>query len=89
MAKYYQMTTPDFIVLTDDNPVSFPLLLHDKWEDFNEERLQEYFQKSYEIFLNRLKEFQNLKRPLSTREEKELTFMLEALMNAKNSLCRK
>ena len=54
-------------------------------EDFGPKNLPEYFNKGYQIFSRRLEEFKNLERPLEAEEERELTFMLEALIQAKNA----
>ncbi|GEM_PF-4756825 len=87
--RSYKITKSDFALLHG----AFPSLLlrddvsaGDSWERFDEESLKEYFGKGYGIFLARLEEFRSLTRPLSREEEKELKFMLEALVTAKNTL---
>ena len=51
-------------------------------EDFDER----YFDHGFELFEKRLRHFKQIKRKLTEAEEKELRFMLEALIEAKNHL---
>ncbi len=55
------------------------------WEDFSTEKLPEYFEKGYSLFLSKLQNFKTLNRALTKEEEQELSFMLEALVHAKNA----
>lgn len=55
------------------------------WEDFGPKNLPEYFDKGYQIFCKRLQEFSKLERTLEAQEERELTFMLDSLIHAKNA----
>ena len=61
------------------------LLLRD-WEDFGEKDLPVYFEKAYSIFLRRMEVMRRLDRPLNKQEEKELRFMLDALVEAKHAM---
>lgn len=47
--------------------------------------MRRYFEKNFDIFLDCLKTMRQLKRPLTPEEEKEFKFMMEALVEAKNS----
>ncbi|MDP2598791.1 MAG: hypothetical protein Q8P49_03100 [Candidatus Liptonbacteria bacterium] len=70
----------------------FALLLHDvvaadsAWESFDEQKLRGYFENGFRVFLSRLEEFQSFGQPLTVQKEKELKFMLEALIAAKKTL---
>ncbi len=61
-----------------------PRFLRD-WEDFGPKNLPEYFNKGYGIFQQRLEQIKLLERALTAEEGQELTFMLEALIHAKNA----
>lgn len=53
------------------------------WEEFGEKDLSAYFENAYALFLERLDIFRRLPRPLNAEEEKELRFMFDALIEAK------
>ena len=82
----YSLLHNDFVVVEDDMLGDSPNLLYDKWEEFDETKLKEYFEKSYDIFMDRLQDFRTTKRRLTDGEEKELMFMLEVLIDVKKSL---
>jgi len=63
--------------------MSFPKVFGEKWEEFGEQSLSKYFEKGMKKFKFKLEEFENLQRPLTQAEEKELRFMLDALIEAK------
>lgn len=63
-----------------------PALIFDEPASSLPNSMQEYFNSSYEVFLQRLEEFRQMKRTLTPQEEKEFTFMLEALISAKSIL---
>lgn len=65
---------------------SHPSILYDKEERVGKRQTEEYFHNSYEIFAGHLERFRNMKRGLTEEEEKEMRFMLEALISAKNIL---
>lgn len=73
----------DFLIISDGLAGFAPSLLHDRWEEFDEAALKKYFENGYKIFSERLKTFGNLKNKLTVKEETELKFMLEALIDAK------
>ncbi len=54
--------------------------------EYRREGMKSYFEAGYTLFEKRLTEFHDLKRPLTAEEEKELNFMLSALISAKNIL---
>lgn len=56
------------------------------WEMFDEQKLQSYFENGQRIFLSRLGELGDPSHSLTSRKEKELRFMLEALIAAKKTL---
>lgn len=62
------------------------MLLRDGSESRRELSVRRYFDLSYGIFLKRLKELKNLRRRLKPEEEKELRFMIDALIDAKHLL---
>jgi len=84
--QQYPFLHNDFVIVEDGMLAAPPDLLYDKWEEFDERKLEEYFEKSYGIFMSRLQEFREAKHQLTTKEEKELKFMLEALIDVKKSL---
>lgn len=83
--RVYQTDTDDFVVFSDGLMPNFVGLIRDYWEDFNETSLERHFEQSYKIFIQELKNLKDLHRPLTTAEEKKLTFMMEALIQAKNA----
>ena len=75
----------DFIV-SSGGVMSFPLVLREKWEQFDEASVPKYFDKAVKKFLLKMDELAKLERPLSTKEQKELRFMLEALIEANQAM---
>lgn len=73
----------DFLIISDGLAGFAPPLLHDRWEEFDETSLKKYFENGYKIFSQRLKKFGNFKNKLTVKEETELKFMLESLIDAK------
>jgi hypothetical protein len=55
----------------------------------SEKELNEYFNRSFTVFLKRLEAFQHMKEEVPPEEEKQLRFMLEALLAAKHILNEK
>jgi len=84
--QQYPFLHNDFVIVEDGMLTAPPDLLYDTWEEFDEGKLEEYFEKSYVIFMSRLEEFRNGKREITKEEEKELKFMLETLMSTKSNL---
>lgn len=66
--------------------MSLPKVFGEKWEEFGEQSVAKYFEKGMKKFQSKLETFENLERPLTQVEEKELRFMLEALIEAKQIL---
>ena len=56
------------------------------WEEFGEKDLPVYFEKAYSIFLRRLECLRYSEKPLSDKEERELRFMLDALIEGHHAL---
>lgn len=63
-----------------------PMLCLRDWEDFGDKDLPVYFEKAHAIFLRRLEHMRDLDRSLTEREEKELRFMLDAVIAGKQAL---
>ena len=82
--QWHKTIGSNFVIFSDGTFVNYPGLIHDGWEDFDASSMSAHFNTAYETFMNRLKELRNLKRALNSKEEKELKFMLEALIAAKN-----
>ncbi len=62
------------------------MLLRDAPKSRDRYSTRRYFEISYGIFLKRLGELKSLKRRLTAEEAKELQFMMNALIDAKNLL---
>lgn len=56
------------------------------WEAFSEADLEEHFDNIHALFLDRITELQDPLHTLSLYEERELLFMLEALVQVKKML---
>ena len=56
---------------------------HNRWENFSEKDAPEHFANIYALFLTRVRSLSNDLVYLSAYEEKELRFMLDALIKAK------
>jgi hypothetical protein len=63
-----------------------PKLLRDAVQQDEHFDFQAYFDNGYRTFMDRLAVFEDTSRTITPSEEKELMFMLEALIAAKNSL---
>lgn len=63
--------------------MSFPTVVGEKWEEFSKESVPKYFEKGMKKFRQRLDQLENLDRSLTDQEEKELRFMLDALIEAR------
>jgi len=63
-----------------------PGLLRDVGEQEKNFDLQAYFDNGYRTFMDRLAVLEDASRTITPSQEKELMFMLEALIAAKNSL---
>jgi hypothetical protein len=90
MTKPYDLAEEDFLVFGDIVLRSLPLLIHDRARGFvvgpEQRQIKKYFNKGFKIFLARLRSLQNIKGKLPPRQEKELLFMLSALVSAKRML---
>jgi len=75
----------DFIV-SSGGVMGSPIALKEKWEEFNETSVPKYFDKSLKKFLLKIDELSTLNRSLTEQEQKELRFMLEALIEANQAL---
>lgn len=67
-----------------------PLVLRDADTDRerHERNLRRYFESSYKVFLARMEQFMEEEDPLGEEEKKEIRFMVEALIEAKQLLAR-
>lgn len=76
----------NFLVLSD-GPLGYaPGVLRDRPKDLSEQKIRDYLEAGVEVFKKRLDRFQDPKFKLSPAEEKELRFMMEALIDAKQLL---
>lgn len=66
--------------------MSFPAVVGEKWEEFDRDSVPKYFEKGFKKFRERLAELEAPDRVLTSKEEKELRFMLDALIEAKHIL---
>lgn len=74
-------------IISHDKILGQQWILRDSsWQSEPAQNLQNFFDNGYILFLQRIDALRQLQRPLTATEEKELRFMLEALMDAKNSL---
>ena len=78
----------DFIV-SSGGVMSLPMALREKWEEFNETSVPKYFNKGVKKFLLKIDELSTLNRSLTEQEQKELRFMLEALIEANHGMYSK
>lgn len=78
----YHITTNNFLV-SGSGLSDFSRLLYDKWEAFHEQSLQNHFEKSCTIFLKRLEKMQVKEKAPTEKDKKDLTFMLESLLDTK------
>ena len=76
---------PQSLLITE-TPFYGDVLLQDAADDNAHALMQRYFTHGYEIFSARLAELKRMERPLTNQEERELRFMLDALISAKRSL---
>ncbi len=76
------MVTKDYIVRADGRVYGFPKLLRESSDEFTKSNIKKYFDESYQTLLSQLNNFKNLPRALTLIEEKELQFMLQALLSA-------
>ncbi|MDP3963460.1 MAG: hypothetical protein Q8Q39_03105 [bacterium] len=72
-------------ITIDAEPHTHDQLLRDAADD-DVAIMRQYFDRGYEIFSARLAELKDLRQTLTDQEERELRFMLEALISAKRSL---
>jgi hypothetical protein len=75
----------DFVV-SSGGVMSLPQVLKEKWEEFNTTSVPKYFDKGIKKFLLKIDQLSKLNRPLSQEEQKELRFMLEALIEANQTM---
>lgn len=66
--------------------MSFPAIVGEKWEEFDRDSVPKYFEKGLKKFRERLADLETPGRVLTSQEEKELRFMLDALIEAKQLL---
>lgn len=63
------------------------MLVRDKhWEGFSKEDIRAVFDYSYTELQEKLNSFHNLSRKVSDNEERELTFLFEALLKSRKLL---
>ena len=83
----YLLPRADFAIGSDDRMFSRPQIFKEAgWEKFSPTQLPVYFEDGFGIFENRLQKFRKLERVMTYEEERELQFMLESLIHAKNAL---
>lgn len=86
----YQLKNQEFVIFSSGALGNCAFLLHDNHQndlkDFDEDDLKLYFENGCRIFTDRFKKFQSWERKVSADEEKELKFMIESLVHAKNNL---
>lgn len=62
----------------------------DTWESFSDENMEQYFRNAHKLFSERVSALGNLERSYTTKDEKELLFMADALSQARQTIsnCR-
>ena len=80
----YKINPADFVI--SHAQFGFPGLLRDGWDKLGRQYVQSYFDRGYKMFLERLELLKDMQRQPTEYERKELAFMLEALMDAKEML---
>lgn len=86
VAHPYRAAENDFVLFEDAILRALPLLLRDKPQDQARTVIRNYFDKGFAVFRDRIDELHRSNRRLTPRREKELRFMLEALISAKRML---
>ncbi len=84
-------TIPDHNTLTNESPfvALHTFLVNDKDdfdEEFNEEKQEEYLNAAHTLFMLKSKNIHNPDVQISKSDEKELLFMLDAILNARKAL---
>lgn len=80
--QYYAMPSHDVLVFSDALLRAWPLLLRDMDSEARQD-IECYIDKSLAIFESRIRLLHSRAEPLTDVSEKELRFMLEALLAAK------
>lgn len=78
----YKINYNNFKISSDGILITSPILMYDKKAEGNKIYAKKYFDNAYKIFTNRLEKLNKSK--ITASEEKELKFMLDALLSAKN-----
>lgn len=84
-------TISDHNTLTGESPfvALHTFLVNDKNdfnEEFNEEKQEEYLEAAHTLFMLKSKNMHNPDIQISDADEKELSFMLEAILHARRAL---
>ena len=84
----YTLATKKNQYVISSSPLSPYTLFCDReqWETFGEDDLADHFEAIQALLLERITQLQDSLHILLPHEEKELQFMLEALMQAKRTL---
>ena len=89
-SRSYTFPVSNFIVTANRFAFSLPSMFQDVAPvRTRRNSMQEYFENSYKIFMLRLGEFKERTTPLTIQEEKEFSFMLDALIAAKSLLTQR
>jgi hypothetical protein len=91
VTSVYRQRSGNFL-LKSEGPGSWGLLLRERGQDFREFSEQDiplYLESGIKKFLVKLKALSSTSPDLSSHDEKELRFMLEALVYAKQTLSKK
>ncbi|MFH1246321.1 MAG: hypothetical protein V1489_00910 [Candidatus Liptonbacteria bacterium] len=82
----YSLPEYDFVVFSDAVLYSLPKLLHDGEGRKDKSAVKKYFVRGMRIFTSRLKAMEKTRGHISHTRQKELSFMLDALISAKQML---
>ncbi len=82
IVELYAMPSHDMLVFSDALLRAWPLFLRD-YDDAAKQEIQHYIDKGLTIFESRIRLLHSKAEPLTDLTEKELRFMLEALLEAK------
>ena len=88
--SFYEIKSNDFLVSEDNFSFEKLLILNDRNTVASEKEIfKDYFDTVYQVFLQKLKKFKELKCKVSDEDEKSLTNMFKTLIDTQKMLCGK
>jgi hypothetical protein len=83
---YILNNQPSYVYCSNFVLPEFLKMFRDSPAEFKPDQLVGYFDRGYKIFQKRLEAFSGLERELTPEEERELKFMMDSLIDAKNTI---